>query len=72
MRSCGQNAYEALERVRAAGQRVQLARRFHNDAVTAVRRVRQAATWWRLFRLAGHAALPKTVEFADELPPALR
>ncbi|MGB8380477.1 MAG: hypothetical protein WCG47_04360 [Dermatophilaceae bacterium] len=71
VRSCGQNAYEALERVRAAGQRVQLARRFHNDAVTAVRRVRRLYLV-ALFRLAGHAALPKTVEFADELPSALR
>lgn len=71
VRSYGQNAYEALERVRAAGQRVQLARRFHNDAVTAVRRVRRLYVV-TLFRLAGHAALPKTVEFADELPAALR
>ena len=37
--------------------RVQLARRFHNDAVTDVRRVRRK---WvgPLFRLAGHADLP--------------
>ena len=42
---------------RRAGVRVQLARRFHNDAVTDVRRVRRK---WvvRLFRLAGHADLP--------------
>ncbi|MGV1008521.1 MAG: hypothetical protein ACOYBY_07920 [Dermatophilaceae bacterium] len=71
VRSCGQNAYEALERVRASGQRVQLARRFHNDAVTAVRRVRRLYLV-TLFRLAGHAAMPRTVEFADELPTALR
>ena len=49
--------------------RVQLARRFHNDAVTDVRRVRRK-TVVRLFRLAGHADLPATVEFDDELPPA--
>ncbi|GAB3082558.1 MULTISPECIES: hypothetical protein [unclassified Phycicoccus] len=61
----------ALQRVEAAGVRVQLARRFHNDAVTDVRRVRRKAVV-RLFRLAGHADLPRTVEFDDELPPAVR
>ena len=57
--------------MKATGLRVQLGRRFHNDAVTDVRRVRRK---WvvRVFRLAGHAAMPRTVEFADELPPGLR
>lgn len=64
-------AAAALERVEAAGMRVQLARRFHNDAVTDVRRVRRKQVV-RVFRLAGHAELPRTVEFDDELPPALR
>lgn len=61
----------SLQRVEAAGVRVQLARRFLNDAVTDVRRVRRK---WvvRWFRLAGHADLPRTVEFDDELPPAVR
>lgn len=57
----------ALERVRAAGLRVQLARRFHNDAVKEVQRVRTKPVV-RLFRLAGHAALPQTVEFDDSVP----
>lgn len=57
----------ALERVRHAGLRVQLARRFHNDAVKEVQRVR-AKRVVRLFRLAGHAELPRTVEFDDALP----
>ncbi|QGN57370.1 hypothetical protein [Nostocoides sp. HKS02] len=61
----------ALERVEAAGVRVQLARRFHNDAVKDVQRVRRKAVV-RVFRLAGHADLPRTVEFDDELPPAVR
>ncbi|WP_406830763.1 hypothetical protein ABEG17_17455 [Pedococcus sp. KACC 23699] len=61
----------ALQRVEAAGVRVQLARRFHNDAVTDVRRVRRKLVV-RVFRLAGHADLPRTVEFDDELPPAVR
>lgn len=57
----------ALERLLAAGQRVQLARRFHNDAVTDVVRIRRkAAVRW--FRLAGFAELPPTVEFDDALP----
>lgn len=61
----------ALRRVEAAGVRVQLARRFLNDAVTDVRRVRRKRLV-RLFRLAGHADLPSTVEFDDELPSAVR
>ena len=62
---------DVVSRVKATGLRVQLGRRFHNDAVTDVRRVRRK---WvvRVFRLAGHAAMPRTVEFADELPPGLR
>lgn len=58
----------AVDRVRAAGLRVQLARRFHNDAVEDVRRVR-AKPVVRLFRLAGHAHLPEPVVFRDDLPP---
>ncbi len=61
----------ALHRVESAGVRVQLARRFLNDAVTDVRRVRRKPVV-RWFRLAGHADLPRTVEFDDELPPAVR
>ena len=63
----GEPGAAALERVRGAGLRVQLARRFHNEAVKEVQRVR--AKWIvRLFRLAGHAGLPQTVEFDDLLP----
>jgi hypothetical protein len=61
----------ALQRVEAAGLRVQLARRFHNDAVTDVRRVRRKQVV-RVFRLAGHADLPRTVEFDDDLPTSVR
>ena len=61
---------ESLERIAAASLKVRMARRFHNDAVREVRRVR--AKWVvRAFRLAGHAGLPERVEFADEVPPAL-
>lgn len=57
----------ALERVREAGLRVQLARRFHNEAVKEVQRVRSKRVV-RIFRLAGYADLPQTVEFDDTLP----
>jgi hypothetical protein len=63
----GEIGEAALARVAAASQRVQLARRFHNDAVTDVQRVRRKRVV-RWFRLAGHAELPQTIEFADELP----
>lgn len=62
---------DALDRLSAASDRVQLARRFHNDAVTTVRRMRRKGVV-RLFRLAGHAPMPRTVEFDDEPPAALR
>ena len=61
---------EALDLVGASGLRVRLARRFHNEASREVRRVR-AKRSVRLFRLAGHAALPEPVEFDDDPPSAL-
>ena len=59
-----------LARVESTALRVQLARRFHNDAVREVRRVRSKGVV-RIFRLAGHAALPHPVDFDDELPPSV-
>ncbi|MGG5258755.1 hypothetical protein [Phycicoccus avicenniae] len=61
---------EALERISASALRVRMARRFHNDAVREVRRVRHKRVV-RWFRLAGRATLPERVEFDDDLPPAL-
>ncbi len=63
-------ARDDLERVREAGRRVQLARRFHNDAVHDVRRVR-SQPMVRLFRLAGRTSLPTLVEFDDGIPDGL-
>ncbi|WP_051750637.1 hypothetical protein [Phycicoccus jejuensis] len=61
---------ESLDRIASSALRVRMARRFHNDAVREVRRVR--GKWVvRVFRLAGHAALPERVEFDDDLPSAL-
>jgi hypothetical protein len=59
-----------LERLAAACQRVQLARRFLNGAVTDACRVRTKRTV-RWARLAGRAPLPATVEMDDEPPAAL-
>ena len=61
---------DALDRIASSGLRVQLARRFHNDATREVRRVR-AKRSVRFFRLAGYAILPEPVTFDDELPPNL-
>ena len=58
---------DVLRRVESSALRVQMARRFHNDAVREVRRVRTKAAV-RAFRLAGHADLPEPVEFHDALP----
>lgn len=52
----------------AVTRRVELSRRFHNDAVRACRDVR-AKRLVRWFRLAGRAAEPITVEM-DDAPPA--
>ncbi|MDQ6688565.1 MAG: hypothetical protein M3Z50_13330 [Actinomycetota bacterium] len=52
----------------AACQRVELARRFHNDAVGSARHVRSR---WpvRFFRLAGSAGSLRTIDL-DDAPPA--
>jgi hypothetical protein len=59
-----------LDRLDAACRRVQLARRFHNDAVTAAVRVR-GKRMVRLVRLAGRASQPQTFEMDDDPPSAL-
>lgn len=61
---------ELLTVLARAAVRAQLARRFHNDAVTHTRRVR-AKILVRVLRLAGRAQLPTTVELDDDLPPGL-
>jgi hypothetical protein len=48
----------------ASCRRVQLARRFHNDAVRCVALRRRRPRW---FRLAGHT-WPETVELDDRMP----
>lgn len=62
---------ELVEALAAAWYRVQLARRFHNEAVAQAQRVRHKVVV-RWLRLAGHAPLPQTVEIDDDWPEALR
>lgn len=63
----GVEVEELLDRVRGAGERVQLARRFHNESVREVHDVRgQRAV--RFLRLAGSAKVPKPINFDDDWP----
>jgi hypothetical protein len=59
-----------LEELAATCRRVELSRRFLNDAVRACRQVRslRMARW---FHLAGHTSWPQTVEMDDTPPPLL-
>jgi hypothetical protein len=61
---------ELLDALAASWYRVQLSRRFHNEAVAQAQRVR-ASRRVRAFRLAGHAPLPVTMELDDSWPDAL-
>lgn len=66
-RARGGYAEEQIDRVQAACQRVQLARRFYNDAVADVQNMR-AQPLVRVFRLAGHTDLPQVLDFDDTVP----
>jgi hypothetical protein len=61
---------ELVHELAAACLRVQLARRFGNDVVRAVRVVRRKRVV-RYLRLAGHAPWPETFEMDDTPPDAL-
>jgi hypothetical protein len=58
---------QMIEELEAAGRRVVMARRFHNDAVRAARALR-TKRHVRYLRLAGHAPPPTTFE-CDDAPP---
>ena len=62
---------ELLEALAAAWYRVELSRRFHNEAVAQAQRLRRKALV-RGIRLAGRAPMPETVEIDDTWPEALR
>ncbi len=59
-----------VDELTSACRRVQLARRFHNDAVRQTRRLRRKPVV-RWLRLAGRAQWPDTAEFDDTLPRGL-
>lgn len=56
-----------IRELEAAGRRVVMARRFHNDAVRVARALRRKRHV-RYLRLAGHAPAPATFE-CDDAPP---
>jgi hypothetical protein len=60
----------ALPALAAASQRVEMARRFHNEAVLAAQAVRSKRIV-RWVGVAGGAPAPLTVEIDDEVPPLL-
>jgi hypothetical protein len=62
---------ELMSALVAAWYRVQLARRFHNEAVAQTQRVRRMALV-RILRLHGHAPMSQTVEIDDAWPEPLR
>ena len=59
-----------VDELAAASKRVQLARRFHNDAVRAARALRSHRLV-RWMRLAGRAPMPQPIDFDDTEPPGL-
>jgi hypothetical protein len=61
---------DTLDALAQACARVQIARRFHNDAVSAAQR-RHRKRVVRLARLAGHAPVPTMVDFDDSVPAGL-
>jgi hypothetical protein len=68
--AASQQGREILEELEAACRRVQLTRRFHNDAVRACRQLRRQRMV-RLFRLAGHTPWPDTWEMDDTMPAGM-
>lgn len=68
--SDGDPADELLDELRQVCRRLQLARRFHNDAVRATTALR-AHRMVRWLRLAGHAPPPQPIDFDDSIPPGI-
>ncbi len=62
---------QQLEQLVADSSRLELSRRFHADAVRDCLHLRQQRLV-RIFRLAGHAPMPRTMDFDDQLPSSLR
>jgi len=62
--------HELLDELEEVARRLQLARRFHNDAVraTAALRAHRMVRW---LRLAGHSPPPRAIDFDDSTPPGI-
>lgn len=58
---------ELIDRLRGVGERVQLARRFHNESVREARDVR-GQRLVRALHLAGRAKVPLPINFDDDWP----
>lgn len=61
---------DLLDELTEVGRRLQLARRFHNDAVraTGALRAHRVVRW---LSLAGHAPAPRPIDFDDSIPLSL-
>jgi hypothetical protein len=64
-------AADLVAELASASNRVQTARRLHNDTVSVTRSRRQAP-FVRAFHLAGRASVPLPVEFDDRVPQAFQ
>lgn len=68
--SASETGRQLIDDLASSWYRVQLARRFHNEAVAQAQRVRSKPLV-RILRLAGTAAMPQMVDLEDAWPPAL-
>ena len=59
-------AAQLLQDLQEVGRKVSMSRRFHADLVQACRRIR-AQRLVRVFYLAGRAAMPSPMDFADDI-----
>lgn len=64
------HAARLLDELAQVANRVQMGRRFHADAVRDCLEIR-TQTLVKLFHLAGHAPLPRTFDFDDQIPGGL-
>ena len=64
-------AAKLLGELAHVANRIQMGRRFHADAVRDCVEIRKQ-TLVRVFFLAGHAPMPRTIDFDDQIPAGLR
>lgn len=61
---------QLLDELQSVTNRINLAKRFHTEAVGDCRAIREQFVV-RFFRLAGFAKMPSSLEFDDRIPPGL-